>query len=156
MRCSGVLFDLFGTLIAPFRRREHMAALQACAQHLGLSFDECHRYWSETFARRVRGEFVSVADNFPWIARQLGRRPTPQALTQAEAVYERFTAESLVPLVFSRRCLPRLSLAVMAARFIRWRARARPAPEPPVRSVPQFATEVQDDPLAMGAPRSTR
>jgi putative hydrolase of the HAD superfamily len=39
---------------------------------------------------------VSVADNFRWIARQTGRRLTPQGLTQAEAVYEQFTAESLV------------------------------------------------------------
>ena len=34
MRYSGVLFDLFGTLVAPFRMREHMDALRECAQHL--------------------------------------------------------------------------------------------------------------------------
>jgi hypothetical protein len=45
MRCSGVLFDLFGTLIPPFRMCEHMDALRACAHTLGLSFEECHRYW---------------------------------------------------------------------------------------------------------------
>jgi putative hydrolase of the HAD superfamily len=97
MRYSGVLFDLFGTLIPPFRMREHMDALRECAYILGLSFEACHRHWGETFPQRARGEFVSVADNFRWIARQTGSRLTPQALTQAEAVYERFTAESLVP-----------------------------------------------------------
>jgi putative hydrolase of the HAD superfamily len=97
VRYSGVLFDLFGTLIAPFRRREHMEALRACAKHLGISFEACHRDWGETFPRRVRGEFESVADNFAWIARQRGQRLTPQALAHAAEVYEQFTAESLVP-----------------------------------------------------------
>jgi putative hydrolase of the HAD superfamily len=97
MRYSGVFFDLFGTLIPPFRMREHMDALRECAQTLGLSFEECHRHWGETFPHRARGKFMSVADNFGWIARQTGRDLTPQALTHAEAVYERFTAASLVP-----------------------------------------------------------
>ena len=97
MRYSGVLFDLFGTLIPPFRMREHMDALRECAHTLGLSFEECHRHWGETYLQRTRGEFVSVADNFRWVARQTGRRLPSHALTQAEEVYERFTAESLVP-----------------------------------------------------------
>ena len=97
VRYSGVLFDLFGTLVAPFRMREHMDALRECAHHLGISFEDCHRYWGETFSRRVRGELVSVADNFEWIARHIGQRLTPHALTKAEDVYERFTTEGLVP-----------------------------------------------------------
>ena len=97
MRYSGVLFDLFGTLIPPFRMREHMEVLRKCAHTLGLSFAECYHHWGETYLQRTRGEFVSVADNFRWVARQTGRRLTPHALTQAEKVYERFTAESLVP-----------------------------------------------------------
>src|SRR5262245_29166305 len=64
MRYAGVLFDLFGTLIPPFRRREHMEVLRACAQVLGLSFDACYRCWGETYLQRTRGEFVSIADNF--------------------------------------------------------------------------------------------
>jgi putative hydrolase of the HAD superfamily len=97
MQYSGVLFDLFGTLIPPFRRREHMDVLRACAQTLGLSFAECYHHWGETYQQRIRGEFVRMADNFRWVAQQTGRRLTPQALTQAEAMYARFTAESLVP-----------------------------------------------------------
>jgi putative hydrolase of the HAD superfamily len=97
MRYSGVLFDLFGTLIPPFRMREHMDVLRECAQTLGISFEACYRHWGETYLQRTRGEFVSVADNFHWVARQIGRYLTPQALTRAEQVYERFTAESLVP-----------------------------------------------------------
>jgi putative hydrolase of the HAD superfamily len=97
VRYSGVLLDLFGTLIAPFHMREHMDALRECAKQLGISFEDCHRYWGETFPPRVRGEFVSVADNFDWIARQMGQQLTPHALKKAEEVYERFTAEGLAP-----------------------------------------------------------
>ena len=97
MRYSGVLFDLFGTLIPPFRMREHMDVLRECAQTLQISFEACHRHWGETYRQRTRGEFLSVADNFRWVARQTGRQLTPQALTHAEEIYARFTAESLVP-----------------------------------------------------------
>ena len=96
MRYAGVLFDLFGTLIPPFRMREHIKVLQECAQTLGLSFDACYRSWGETYLQRTRGDFVSVADNFRWVARRTGVLLTPQALGHAEAVYEQFTAESLV------------------------------------------------------------
>jgi putative hydrolase of the HAD superfamily len=99
MRYAGVLFDLCGTLIPPFRMREHIEVLRECAQTLGLSFDACYRCWGETYLQRPRGEFVSVADNFRWVARQTRAHLTPQALVHAETVYERFTAESLVPVV---------------------------------------------------------
>ena len=85
MRYAGVLFDLFGTLIPPFRMREHMEVLRECAQRLGLSFEACYRCWGETYLQRTRGEFVSVADNFRWVARQTGEHLTPQGLTHAEA-----------------------------------------------------------------------
>jgi putative hydrolase of the HAD superfamily len=97
MRYTGVLFDLFGTLIPPFRMHEHMEVLRECAQVLGLSFDACYRCWGETYLQRTRGEFVSVADNFRWVARQTGQPLTLQGLAHAEAMYKRFTAESLVP-----------------------------------------------------------
>ena len=45
MRYSGVLFDLFGTLIPPFRMREHMDVLRECAQTLEISFEACYRHW---------------------------------------------------------------------------------------------------------------
>ena len=73
MRYSGVLFDLFGTLIPPFRMREHRDVLRECAQTLGISFEACYRHWGETYLQRTRGEFVSVADTFCWVARQMER-----------------------------------------------------------------------------------
>lgn len=97
MRYSGVLFDLFGTLVAPFRMREHRKVIQECANLLDIHFDKCHQYWVETFPQRIRGDFTSIADNFDWIVRKIGQRATPIALMQAEETYEQFTIEGLKP-----------------------------------------------------------
>jgi putative hydrolase of the HAD superfamily len=92
-----VLFDLFGTLIAPFRMREHRDVIRDCADLLGIGFDDCHRGNIETFPQRIRGEFATMGDNFDWIMQQLGHRATDHALAQAVERYEQFTIASLVP-----------------------------------------------------------
>lgn len=97
MRYEAVCFDLFGTLVPPFRRREHVAVMETCAAHLGIPGDDCHRYWVESFPWRIRGEFATVADNFGWIVRRAGGKESPTRLLEAEALYEQFTRESLVP-----------------------------------------------------------
>jgi len=97
MRYAGVLFDLFGTLVAPYRTREHQGIMRICADQLGISFEDCYRFSGETYPRRMRGEFASMADNLDEIARLAGRRVTRECLSQAERVFEQFTRESLDP-----------------------------------------------------------
>jgi putative hydrolase of the HAD superfamily len=91
------LFDLYGTLVSPFRMREHTEMIRQCAEQLGLPFDDCHHHWGQTFPQRMRGEFAGAADNFAWVLRQLDRRATHRALARAEATYARFAAEGLEP-----------------------------------------------------------
>lgn len=95
---SGVLFDLFGTIVAPFRRQEHTEAIRDCARCLGIPFEDCHHHWVTSFPRRIRGEFLSVAENFEWIIRQLDRVCTPEAFQAAEVTYDRFTLAGLEPI----------------------------------------------------------
>ena len=64
MRYPAVIFDLFGTLVAPFRRAEHMRALEACSDLLSISAEECHRLWVGSFPERIRGRFESIRQNF--------------------------------------------------------------------------------------------
>jgi putative hydrolase of the HAD superfamily len=97
VRYSGVLFDLYGTLVPPFRMREHVEMIRQCAEQLGLPFEDCHRYWGQTFPQRMRGEFAGAADNFAWVLRQMDRRATRGALARAEAIYAQFAAEGLQP-----------------------------------------------------------
>lgn len=104
-----VLFDLFGTLVAPFRRAEHQVAIADCAAQLGIATADCQRFWVESFAQRIRGGFGRVADNFAWIACQTGQHPlAPERLGAAEARYMRFTSESLTPVAGAVELLLRL------------------------------------------------
>jgi len=95
VRYAGVLFDLFGTLVAPYRTREHREIMRVCADQLGISFDDCYRFSGQTYARRMRGDFANMADNFDAIVRQTGRQATRAALVRAARSFEQFTLESL-------------------------------------------------------------
>lgn len=97
MPYAGVLFDLFGTLVAPYRTREFREVMRLCADQLEIAFEDCYRFAGETYPRRMRGEFASMADNFAEIVRLAGRRASRESLTKTEQVFERFTLESLEP-----------------------------------------------------------
>ncbi|MFI7128106.1 HAD family hydrolase [Nonomuraea sp. NPDC050153] len=97
MRYAGVLFDLFGTLVKPFRRREHEHAMAGCSTALGVPAQDCLELWSRSFPERVRGRFSGVGDNFRWIAAELGHRAPDAAVAEAKARYLKFTEESLEP-----------------------------------------------------------
>lgn len=98
MSFESVVFDLFGTLVRPFRRSEHALAMQKCAGILEIDFEECHRLWVESFAQRSVGEFGSIAENFAWIVRRTGGEPVEAILLRAAEQYAQFTVASLEPL----------------------------------------------------------
>ena len=95
---SGVIFDLFGTLVPPFRMREHTDMLRECAGILGITFEECFRVCEQTFPRLIRGEFTSIAEYFEWIVRSLGYQPNDSDLTKTQETYQLFTATGLEPM----------------------------------------------------------
>ncbi len=95
---TAALIDLFGTLVAPFRRSEHSEALRRCASILKLEFEDVHSLWISSFPDRIRGRFACIADNFTWISDALDRPPDRIALADAVQVYSGFTLESLRPL----------------------------------------------------------
>lgn len=97
MNWQAVVFDLFGTLVPPFRKSEHTLAIRECADILGIEFADCHRLSVESFRQRSVGEFASIAENFGWIAGQLGVEPDAETLAQAAKSYAGFTIASLEP-----------------------------------------------------------
>ena len=97
MRFAAVLFDLWGTLVPPFRRKEHLAVLSACSERLGIGFDDLHRLWLEAGSRRFRGDHGTVAEHFAWILHQRGCHATQSQLEAAQDVYLRFASEGLLP-----------------------------------------------------------
>jgi len=95
MRFAAVAFDLWGTLVPPFPKKEHVAALSTCADELGVALPELQRLWSEAGPRRFRGAFGTVAEHFGWVLEQLGCPATDARLRAAERTYLRFTLDGL-------------------------------------------------------------
>ena len=62
-RLDAVLFDLFGTIVEPYRRREHHDALRQIAGLLGTTFEELWRGWNETWDARATGAYPTIAEN---------------------------------------------------------------------------------------------
>jgi putative hydrolase of the HAD superfamily len=96
-RPEAILFDLYGTLVLPFRRREHQQTLARCAEILGIDVEECLRHWRAGYDRRATGEISSVAESLSLIAAACGA-PLDERIEAAEAVYLEFTREGIRPL----------------------------------------------------------
>ncbi|WP_194890875.1 HAD family hydrolase [Catenulispora pinisilvae] len=111
MTFEAVVFDLFGTLVPPFRKAEHTEAIRGCARVLGMDFEACHALWIESFGQRTSGGFASVADNFAWMGDRTGVRLDPQACRAAAVQYGEFTRAGLEPLEGVERTLAALKTA---------------------------------------------
>ncbi len=98
MRYRGVLFDLYGTLVRPFRRREHLLAVAQCAQILGVPPDALQQAFNLDYQRRIRGELKSAWESLAPMARALGAQPSTAALSAAQEILDRFVEEGLEPL----------------------------------------------------------
>lgn len=92
---STVVFDLWGTLVAPFRRKEHEDVIRRCATLLSFPFELLHEGWVKSYQSRIRGEFSSVAENLQAIVGQHGQPCSESALQRAEDEYLEFTAAGL-------------------------------------------------------------
>ena len=90
---EAVLFDLFGTLVAPYHRDLHHGTLDRVAAAVGVGFEELLEGWEKTWEPRATGGYRSIADN----VRDLVPTATDPELEEAQRAYRSFTAETLVP-----------------------------------------------------------
>lgn len=97
MNWEAVVFDLYGTLVAPFRMREYIQALEEVANVLDVDFKSLHGGWIRNFPRRIRGEFPSVMHNLEAILADIGVCTKPAVLDVAEKIYKDFTLAGLNP-----------------------------------------------------------
>jgi putative hydrolase of the HAD superfamily len=104
MAPTAVVFDLFGTLIAPYRYREHQACVAAAALILGADAASCTEHWRDTWERRARGAFPTIAENL----RVMAPDATEAQLRDAAAIYTEFTLDSLRPKAGAIELLERL------------------------------------------------
>lgn len=92
MTPRAVLFDLFGTLVAPFPKALHHEAMLRTAADLGVDADAFIAGWVDTYDARVCGKFESVADNLAHICPD-----TDADFAAAAARYEDFTEHCVEP-----------------------------------------------------------
>lgn len=97
MRYGAVVFDLFGTLIDNFSRKEYERLLVAMAGVLSIPAADFARLWLATFDARAVGRLASVEANILHCYRVLGREGDPASITAAVRLRMPFTERALVP-----------------------------------------------------------
>ncbi len=97
MKYQGVLFDLYGTLVDPFRSSEGAANVREMAAALDLPTEDVQRLWSETFQERETGGFPTIEENIRWICRTLGAQRSEAQVAAATEVRSALYRRTLVP-----------------------------------------------------------
>lgn len=72
MKYTGIIFDLFGTLIGDLAGPQYTDVLMRMASVLSIPTDDFHQMWSSTFHARNTGAFESVKVLLVHICRELG------------------------------------------------------------------------------------
>lgn len=97
MPYDAVIFDLFGTLIDNFSRREYEGVLDEMADLLGIRREEFAALWLATFDQRALGHLPSVEANIGHCLRTLDAAVDSARVAAAVAVRIGLTERALVP-----------------------------------------------------------
>jgi putative hydrolase of the HAD superfamily len=94
---AGVLFDLFGTVVAPFSKDRHDHALSLTAEALGLDPARCLSAWQADYDNRVRGRSGDIAAQLRTMAEAQGIEVDRERLGPVVATYATFCDEAMQP-----------------------------------------------------------
>jgi putative hydrolase of the HAD superfamily len=94
---QAVIFDLFGTLVDVFSRKEYDATLKEMASILNTPFDGFCKIWSETGPKRGIGFYKKLDDNLSYICREFNVRVTKTQLKKAAEIRLDYVRRALVP-----------------------------------------------------------
>jgi putative hydrolase of the HAD superfamily len=97
VNCRAVIFDLFGTLIDSFSLPDYLVVVEETARMVGAPAEEFLRLWRETFDDRMTGKLPSIAANIEYVCRELGVRPTAEALAAAAKLHSEIALRYFVP-----------------------------------------------------------
>lgn len=97
MKYKAVIFDLFGTLVDIFSRREYDSALAEMVAVLNVPYDDFHKVWMQTAPRRVVGQFRTLAENLRYICRELKVDVNDSQLDEAVRIRLAFVSRVLTP-----------------------------------------------------------
>jgi putative hydrolase of the HAD superfamily len=94
---KAVIFDLFGTLVEIFSRREYEDTLAAMAAVLKIPYDEFYKRWMQTAGQRTTGLFRTLEDNLEYICRELNVTVSLEQINTAKQIRFNFVARALTP-----------------------------------------------------------
>jgi putative hydrolase of the HAD superfamily len=97
MKYKAVIFDLFGTLIDNFTRRDYNSVMAEIAGILKAPPDDFIRIWKSSFNDRVTGVHGDQRETFGSICRGLHISVTPEQLQRAFAVRMDFCRRTTIP-----------------------------------------------------------
>ena len=97
MQYKGVLFDLYGTLVPPFRREISRTNLVKMARVLHVPIPRFLSLWQETFQKRETGVFDGLQANIRFVLKQMDQPADQMAVLQAEEIRKSFSRDSLMP-----------------------------------------------------------
>ena len=79
---EAVVFDLFGTLVPEFSKKDFFQSVREMARVLGADPDRFEAAWTGTALERQTGGFATVEDNVRHICASLGLEPSDDALAR--------------------------------------------------------------------------
>ena len=97
MKYEAVIFDLFGTLVDIFSRREYKSVLEEMISILSVPSDKFVQLWADTAKQRGTGIFRSPEENIEYICRNLKEHVTEAQVKEAARVRFDFVSRSMTP-----------------------------------------------------------
>jgi putative hydrolase of the HAD superfamily len=97
MKYTAIIFDLFGTLVDNFSRREYEHVLAEMASVLGAPLGDFIRLWFDTGNQRMLGILPSPEGNIEYLCRELGVCPSEASKRLAARIRYALTRRYVVP-----------------------------------------------------------
>jgi putative hydrolase of the HAD superfamily len=97
VKYQAVIFDLFGTLVDIFSRREYEDVIEKMAAVLKAPYDEFYKIWIQTANQRGTGSFRNLEENLQSICRELKVPVTSHQIEKAKQERFNYVSKALVP-----------------------------------------------------------
>ena len=97
MKYKAVIFDLFGTLVDNFNRRDYESVYAEIADILNTPREDFLTLWKSSFNERVTGVQGDQRETFAYICRELHVTVTPEQIERAFIVRMDFCRRTTIP-----------------------------------------------------------
>jgi len=83
---QAVIFDLFGTLVANYRREHYLEVIENMGRAVDASPEAFRDLWREHYVDRLTGVHTTESDNIRWVCDQLEICPDDAQVTRSNEI----------------------------------------------------------------------